>query len=436
MQQAPQKNGCVKKKKPIREDRAIIKQNAHMDRHLFILLSCLFVVMTGYGVTLSVLPFHIERMALAEGISAEETSVHVGVITGLFALMQFFFAPLWGRLSDRIGRRPVLMAGMLGFAFANFFFGLSTNLFLLYLSRFLGGSLSAAVLPVSAAFVADLTLESERGKGMAWMGSAAGLGVMVGPALGGWLAEASFPRTFQFGYFSFGAFSTPFFMAGILALIALAAASIWLREPEAVNTDRTAIVPLNKVFLELITRRPFRILLYFSFLVQFAMSLFEGTFALHANKVMGFGPSQMGLVLMVCGLVMALAQGVVVSWFIDRAREKSSLFIGFVIMGASLVLLMIPRNLPFVLIVTALFGLGMALLIPILAAMVSRHTTSNVGSVLGLQNAVNSLGQAMGPLAGGVLFTVSVHLPYLLSGVFLLGSAFLLKYGVWREWEE
>ncbi|MDY6909303.1 MAG: MFS transporter [Thermodesulfobacteriota bacterium] len=133
-----------------------------MNRHLFILLICLVVVMKGYGVTLSVLPFHIERMALAEGVTTQGVSVHVGMITGLFALMQFVFAPLWGRLSDRIGRRPVLVIGMLGFASANFLFGLSANLTMLYFSRFFGGSLSAAVLPVSAAFVADLTLESQR----------------------------------------------------------------------------------------------------------------------------------------------------------------------------------------------------------------------------------------------------------------------------------
>ena len=273
--------------------------------------------MTGYGVTLAVLPFHIERMALAEGIAAKEASVHVGLITGLFALMQFFFAPLWGKLSDRIGRRPVLMIGMLGFAFANFFFGLGTNLLMFYLSRFLGGSFSAAVLPVSAAIVADLTLESQRGKGMAWMGSAAGFGVMAGPALGGWLAGVNFPRTFHFGYFSFDAFSVPFFVAGILALVALSA------------TIAT-----------------------------------------------------------------------------------------------------------FVLILTAVFGLGMALLIPILAAMISRHAASNAGTVLGLQNAVNSLGQAMGPLTGGLLFTLSIHLPYLLTGIFLLSSTVLLRTAAWKIADE
>lgn len=111
-----------------------------MKRPLFILLCSLSVVMTGYGVTLSVLPFHIERMALAEGTSRSQASIHVGLITGIFAFMQFFFAPLWGRLSDRMGRRVVLAIGMLGFALANVLFGLSTNLTMLYTSRFLAGA--------------------------------------------------------------------------------------------------------------------------------------------------------------------------------------------------------------------------------------------------------------------------------------------------------
>lgn len=396
-----------------------------MSRSLFILLSCLFVVMTGYGVTLSVLPFHIERMAMAEGATSKEAFVHVGLITGLFALMQFFFAPVWGKLSDRIGRRLVLVIGMVGFALANVFFGLSPNLLMLYVSRFLGGSLSAAVLPVTAAFVADLTSASQRGKGMAWMGSAAGLGVMVGPALGGWLAEVDLSRNYQLGIFVFDAFSVPFFAAGGLALLALAATAIWVREPPVLQAQGTGVT-LKTMFFGLMARKSFRKLLFFSFLVQFAMALFEGTFALHANAVMGFGPGEMGLVLMVCGLVMAVAQGGVVSWFIDRLRETRLLFSGFVLMGLALILLMIPRAMPLVLLLTSVFGIGMALLIPVLAVMVSRYSVSSTGAILGVQNAVNSLGQAMGPLVGGLLFILSIHLPYLLTGLLLLSSSLLL----------
>jgi MFS transporter, DHA1 family, multidrug resistance protein len=131
---------------------------------------------------------------------------------------------------------------------------------------------------------------------------------LFGFALGGMLAEVNLPRTFRFEHLIFDAFSVPFFAAGILALLSLSATVIWLKEPQTPNASRKSI-PLIKAFREIMRRRSFRILLYFSSLVQFAMSLFEGTFALHGKEVIGFGPTEMGLVLMVCGLVMAVAQG-------------------------------------------------------------------------------------------------------------------------------
>lgn len=247
------------------------------DRHLSILLACLFVVMTGYGVTLPVLPFHIERLAIAEGVRANDASTHVGAITGVFALMQFFFAPIWGRCSDKFGRRPLLFVGLAGFALSNMFFGLGTNLYMLYASRILGGVLSAAILPVSTAYVADSTTDAERGFGMAWMGSATGLGVIVGPALGGWLSGMDLPVKIRLGILVFDSFSMPFFAAAFLALLALALGMSWLEDPRKSSRSKLSRSLLKTLLLQ----RAFQMLLYFSFLGQFAMALFEGTFALH-----------------------------------------------------------------------------------------------------------------------------------------------------------
>ncbi len=116
-------------------------------KHLLILLLTLFIVMTGYGLTLPILPFYIERLALTEGASASEAVFQVGALTGVFALMQFFFAPIWGRLSDQFGRRPLFLLGLGGYAIFMIFFGMGTNLKMLYAARILGGIFSAAVLP-------------------------------------------------------------------------------------------------------------------------------------------------------------------------------------------------------------------------------------------------------------------------------------------------
>ena len=156
-----------------------------MTKHLFVLLACLFVVMIGFGITLPVLPFYVERLALAEGATRQSVVIHVGLLTGIYALMQLIFAPVWGRWSDRIGRRPLILIGIGGYVIAQVLFGLATSLGLLYTTRILGGILSSATLPVSAAYVADLTTDKERSRGMAWLSTAVSLGSVVGPALGG-----------------------------------------------------------------------------------------------------------------------------------------------------------------------------------------------------------------------------------------------------------
>ena len=201
-----------------------------MKKHLFVLLACLFVVMIGFGITLPVLPFYVERLALAEGVSRQSIVLHVTLLTGVYALMQLIFAPLWGRWSDRIGRRPLILIGIAGYVVAQVLFGLATSLWLLYAARIVGGVLSSATLPVSAAYVVDMTTKKERSRGMAWLGTAASLGVVVGPALGGLLSRRDWHFNWSTGHFKVDSFSTPFFAAALLGLLTLLAALRWLPE--------------------------------------------------------------------------------------------------------------------------------------------------------------------------------------------------------------
>jgi len=403
-----------------------------MKNRLGILLFCLFVVMIGYGLTLPVLAFYIERLALAEDATAWKAYIHVGLLTGIFALMQFFFAPLWGMWSDRIGRRPIFMIGLSGYAVFMTLFGVGTNLFILYTARILGGILSAALLPTASAYVADLTTETERGKGMAWLGSAIGLGVVTGPALGAYLSRLDWHIEYRFGLFYVNDFSIPFFAAAILAVIALLATMRFL--PESIQmsnliphqtqspNDSTSSPDIGWKVIH----RSFHDLLVLSFLGFFALSLFEGTFALHAQRVMNFGPSEMGFVFMVCGFIMAAAQAGVVGWLIGRVGEIPMLSLGFGLMGTALILLMTTQTMMFILFYVVLFALGMAALNPSLASLVSKRSGKHAGAALGLQTAANSLGQAAGPLMGSILFTWDIHLPYLLTAVTLFITAIIL----------
>ena len=396
-----------------------------VSKHLFVLLACLFVVMIGFGITLPVLPFYVERLALAEGATRQSVVLHVGLLTGVYALMQLIFAPLWGRWSDRIGRRPLILIGIAGYVIAQVLFGLATSLWLLYMARILGGILSSATLPVSAAYVADLTTEKERSRGMAWLGTAVSLGVVVGPALGGLLSRRDLHFDWSAGHLKVDSFSTPFFAAALLGLLTLFAALRWLREslPKASAQDtneemrpdwRTLIKSLSP-------------LLALALASQFALTIFEGTFALYAQAKFNYGPVEVGAVFVVCGLVMTVFQAGAVGFLAGRISEIYQIGAGFGLMGTGIVLLATARTKFFVFAFVALLALGMAFIAPNLAALISKGGgEQQAGASLGIQNAANSLGQAGGPLLGGVLFIWQINAPYLFSGAVLLALALVV----------
>lgn len=394
-----------------------------ISKHLFALLACLFVVMIGLGITMPVLPFYVERLALAEGESREAVVLHVGLLTGVYALGQLIFAPVWGRLSDRTGRRPLILLGIAGYAIAQVLFGLATSLWLLYAARILGGILSSATLPVSAAYVADMTTDEERAKGMAWFGTAVSLGFVVGPALGGTLSRRDLHFTARYGHFMIDSFSLPFFAAAFLGLLTLVGALRWLPESRRDQGPRAAGEGTGTGWLGLARR--LGPLLGLAFVGQFGLALFEATFALYAQAKLNYGPSAVGAVFVVCGLVMAVFQGAA-GFATARVREIYQVGAGFGLMGTSLALLVMARTMFPVFALVGLLALGMALISPNLGALISKRGGSRVGAALGVQNAAHSLGQASGPLLGGVLFIWHRNAPYLLTGALLIAVALVI----------
>src|SRR5574341_1099702 len=401
-------------------------------RRLIILFACLFVTMIGFGITLPVLPFYTERLALAEGVSREGVAIHVGGLTSVYVLMQFFSAPLWGRWSDRAGRRPLILVGIGGYAIAQLLFGLATSLKMLYGARILGGILSSATLPAATAYVADLTTEEERSRGMAGLGGAASLGVVVGPALGGVLSRRDLHFTARYGHFQIDGFSLPFFTAAALAVFTLVIAERWLSEslhnqtaPSATNEGVTGGWRELEVKL-----RPLPGL---ALAGQFGLAIFETTFALYALEVLNYGPSQVGAAFMVCGLVMAVFQLGVVSYLTRLISEIQQVAAGFILMGSGLVLLLLVRPTGLVLSAVGLLALGMSFISPNLLALISKRGGERTGTSLGIQNAANSLGQAGGPLLGGVLFAWQAQAPYLLAGIMLFGVGLMTGWMAWAK---
>ena len=407
--------------------RCAIHDDGDMKKHLFVLLACLFVVMIGFGITLPVLAFYVERLALADGASRRSIVMHVTLLTGVYALMQLVFAPVWGRWSDRVGRRPLILIGIAGYVVAQVMFGLATSLWLLYGSRIVGGILSSATLPVASAYVVDMTTKDERSRGMAWLGTATSLGVVVGPALGGLLSRRAWHLTGSAWHLKVDSFSTPFFVAALLGLLTLLAALRWL--PESLPATSTLHAPAANAPDERPMTGPLLVrtlapLLLLSFAGQLALAMFEGTFSLFAQARFNYGPADVGYVFVVCGLVMTLLQTGGVGFLSGKISGMTQVGAGFAVMGTGIALLATAQTRILVVAFVAVLSSGMAFIAPNLSALVSmRGGARRAGASLGIQGSANSLAQAIGPLLGGVLFLWHQTVPYLAAGALLTALA-------------
>jgi DHA1 family multidrug resistance protein-like MFS transporter len=393
------------------------------NKNIIIVLIGLFLVMVGFGITLPVLPFYIQKLSITEGISPQKLWLHVGLITGSYPLMQFLFSTWLGSLSDKIGRRPLILCGLAGYSVTMFLFSLSGSLLLLYLFRLLAGLFSAAFLISSSAYIADNTTEDKRSGGMSLLVGVVGLGAVAGPIIGNLFSNV----TITTGMITLDYFSLPFAFSSILVMLVFTFLFFALSETK--KSDMHKLTPPKQTkkqpvfaFLKIINKS-FILLLFLSFISQFSLAMFEGTFALHAQRLFAFGVKQMSLVFIVCGSVMGLLQFGPVSWLIKKTGEKALIPYGLIILGIGMSLLMLSTKIEFILIFVSIVSVGMAILTPCLVSLVTKDSGINYGTSLGVYSSLNSLGQMLGVLIGSVMMIWFVHLPYFIISILLLISA-------------
>ena len=395
-----------------------------------ILLSGVFLVMTGLGMTLPVLPFYIEKLLSSEGVSSKTVSLHVGLITAAFPLTQFFFSSYLGSLSDKVGRRPLILGGIAGFSVSTFIFSLGGSIALLYISRLMAGIFAAGFVTASGAYIADKTPREKRGKNLALLSGVAGLGAVAGPLLGNLFSKVSMKFNFPFGQFILDKFSAPFVISAALTLVVFVLYIFFLRE-SLYTKEKNTLQMETKAKVRLLPNwrsinRTFLLLLVLSFTSQLALSMFEGTFALHSQRLFSFGPRQMGLVFIVCGSLMGLLQLGPVAWLIEKKGENFLLPFGFLSLGIGIFLLTTSRQMELILIYVAFISIGMALLTPSLASLITKDSEKGYGASLGIFSSVNSLGQVAGVVLGGIIMIWSDHLSYWIVAVILMVVAYLL----------
>jgi DHA1 family multidrug resistance protein-like MFS transporter len=375
-------------------------------KNVAILSLTLGVVMLGFGMVMPIMPFYVESM----GASATD----LGLLVAISPFIQLVASPVWGGVSDRRGRKPVLMVGLLGYGISMLLFGLSTELWMLFVARGLGALLSAATMPTTMAYIGDSTSEEDRGGGMGALGAATGLGVVLGPALGGLLGSESL--------------STPFFLTAAVCLLTLLLVLLILPESlpaearQQARTQARPSAPIRELWQALFG--PLGVLLVMAFLVSFGLTNFQGIFGYYALKKFGYGTEEVGWILTVAGIVAALAQGVLTGPLTKRWGEATVIKVTLLASALTFALLLTADNLVTVLITTGLFTLPNALLRPAVISLTSKQAEERQGAAMGLNNSFNSLGRVVGPIWAGFAFDLNYNLPYL-SGAVIMFVGFL-----------
>ena len=365
-----------------------------------ILSFTLLVVMLGYGMVLPVMPFYIERL----GAGGRE----LGWLMASYALMQLICAPLWGVLSDRVGRKPILTLGVLGYAVTLLMFGLSTSFWMLFVARSLSGILSSATMPTAMAFIGDSAPEQERGGAMGQLGAATGVGVVVGPLLGGLLSADSL--------------ALPFFVGAAMAGLAFVLVLLILPESHPPRSAASAPAAPAREAIGQIFRGPAALLLLLIFVMSFGLSSLQGIMGLYVVDKFGFDTTQVGTIWMVMGGVLILVQGALTGPLTRKLGEPALIVAGLVGGAVGFLGLSLAAGYLTTLLAVGLFAVALALIGPALNAYISGFGGEHQGTLMGLNGAATSLGKVVGPLWAGYLYEVNVEYPYLSgAGALLLG---------------
>ena len=339
----------------------------------------MFLVMLSLGVILPHLAYYAEEL----GASATQ----IGFLISIYSLMKLIFAPVWGRLSDQYGRRPAILIGLVGNAGALVLFGAVNSLPWLFIARGLSGLFSAAILPTVMAYVADVTTEEDRGKGMGLMGAAMGLGFIAGPGIGGII----------------GSHSLPFFLAGGLSLATFCFALVLLPESlkltELPDTQEVIISPWSAM------NHPLTPLFLVAFFSAFIFSGLETILPLSIKDRLNYGAKELGVMLVIMGTFIALLQGSVLGKLINFFGEFKLIIIGLLLNAVGMALLPWPKTFVMLTLYLSIAGIGNQIIRPTNASWISKQTKFGQGAAIGVMDAFLSLGRVLGPPFAGQLYT-------------------------------
>lgn len=371
---------------------------------LLILMFNLLLIFSGIGLVIPILPKFMESLGITGGI--------VGLLVAAFSLTQLLCSPLAGRLSDAFGRKRMIVIGMIVFALSEGLFGLAGSPVLLFVARMLGGISAAMIMPAIMAYAADITTQEERAAGMGYITAAITTGFIIGPGIGGYIAE--------FGI------RVPFYSAAAAGIVAACITLLILQE-SLPSKDKALVQPASEVertglLLQLkhSYKEPYFLSLMIVFVMSFGLANFETVFGLFVDQKFGFEPQDIAFIITFGSIAGAVIQVTAFSWILRRFGERRVISLCLFFAGLFILLTLFVHQFWMIFAVTFVVFLATDILRPAVSTQMSMVAKDQQGYVAGLNSAFTSLGNIAGPITAGFLFDLDMNAPYTLACIILL----------------
>lgn len=377
---------------------------------LYLLYSSIFLVFLGISLVIPVMPSIMNELNIS--------GAGVGYLTAAFAFTQLIFSPFTGRAADKFGRKIIIVIGLFIFAFSELLFGLGKTIEVLFLSRMLGGLAGAFIMPAVTAFIVDITTNKNRARSLGYMTAAINFGFIIGPGIGGVLADI--------------ATRLPFFIAAALGLISAVLSVFMLHEPEKVTevaADKTEVTTSN-------FRKIFTPIFFIAFLVifvsSFGLAAFESFFSLYFDRKLGFTPADIAIAIAGGAIIGTFAQIVLFEPLTRRYGELNIIRVSIIYTAILVFAITFLESYWGVMAIAFIIFIGFDLIRPAVTTFLSHIAGNNQGFAGGMNSFFTSLANVIGPVIAGILFDMNLDYPYYFSAIVLV-IGFLITVFFWRD---
>jgi DHA1 family multidrug resistance protein-like MFS transporter len=387
--------------------------SAEQRKKMIILMINMFIAIGSFGIIIPILPAYLE--------SINQGGTAAGLMIAIFAGAQLIFSPIAGKWADQYGRRKMIIYGLIGLTLSMFVFYAVNSIWLLYASRVIGGIGAALLIPAIFAYVADITTMEQRAKGNSLVSAAMSLGIVVGPGIGGFLAD--------FGL------KIPFLVSAIVSLFAVAFSVLVLKESEIKQTSSEKNLPKDdESMARKIVRSvkmPFFIPLIITLVMSFGLMAYESVIGLFVDNQFGATPQEIALMITSTGIVSVIVQLFVVDRIVRRLGEGNVLNIFLGVAAVGFLLSLFATSYGFFFGISLLIFLATSILRPVLNTLISKMAGNEQGFAMGMNNAYMSIGNVLGPTLAGLLYDVQITYPFILGLILLVVTLSIAM--VWQK---